>query len=238
MRKFPNPNLDLLKSFVVYTNMLERIPSNIQIIEKAIKDGKEIGDPYAVGQFSAVNNILKNFAHQDNLIPSSKTLFSEEKSHESLQWIRDLHSTIMTPIMNNGLKTLQQDAPLRHQIGTYRTVKKTLGRKIMPNPTSIKKHMHNLLLSLSKFNEEIDIKIKNPFMLSKMDIQTISEVCYNTNIKICCIKPFYDGSNRTARLVENTLRLYWGLPWKIITTDEKDKYLSDIFKMQEQYPEN
>ncbi len=237
MRKFPNPNLDTLKSFVISTNAIERIPMNISIVNKAIKDGKENGDPYAVGHFSAINLILKKYANEDNLIPKSNTIITENHSHERFQWLRDVHTEIMTPIMIQGEKLLQPDAPLKHQIGSYRSLKKTLGRRSMPDPSLIKKHMHDLLLSLARFNEEIDIKIKNPFMLSKMDIKSIADTCYDAHLKICCIKPFHDGSNRVARLFENAIRLYWGLPWKVYDIENKDKYMADIFSMQEKYPE-
>lgn len=237
MRKFPNPHINTLKSYVVHTNLLERLPSNMSIVEKAIKEGKENGDPYATGQFSAINYILRNLLSNDDLLPNSKLLVSEQSSFEKTEWIRTLHSLQMTPIRLHLEKMLDPTAPLPHHIGSYRFFKKVLGTRMMPNPTSIKKHMHELLLSICSFNESIDQKIKNPFMLSKMDLQTISDICYETNLKICCIKPFEDGSNRIARLVENALRLYWGLPWKIIQIEDKDKYLSDIFEMQKKYPE-
>lgn len=232
MRVFPKPDLDVLKAFVIHTNLLERLPMNTAIVETAIKEGKEHGDPLAVGQFSAINIVL-SLSPDDAWLPAPTSLINELDSHDKLKWLRDLHSALMTPIANLAEKKLDPNGPPRHQIGTYRSSRKTLGHRVMPSPLSVRRHLHELLRDVAQFNKDIALKLKNPFMLSKMDIQAIADQAYTANLRICCIKPFEDGSNRLGRLVENALRLHWGLPWKIISADEKDTLLSDIFKIQD-----
>ncbi len=43
-----------------------------------------------------------------------------------------------------------------------------------------------------------------------------------------CIHPFVDGNGRTARLMENSLRLYKGLGWKTPLFCERESYYSRI----------
>lgn len=230
MRHFPHPKLDLLKAFVVHTNQIERLHMSLQIVEQTIKDGKENGDPLAAGQFSAINYILQEVSPNDNLIP--KNTRSEIDSHESLKWMRNIHVKLMTPIIDKAEKHLEPTLP-RHTLGSYRTSPKKLGKRQMPHPASIRSHLHSVLQDLIAFNQLISPKLQNPRSLSRMDVQLIADKAYQTHLHICCIKPFEDGSNRTARLVENALRLYWGLHWKNIPYTEKDKLLNDIFQLQD-----
>lgn len=209
----------------------------MNIVEKSLKEGKENGDPLAVGQFSAVNQVLQ-IAVDDSLVPSSSEVRSDIDSNERFSWLKKIHSTMMMPIVLDREKRLEPSSITRHNVTNYRSTKKILGKNVMPSPGVIKKLMHNLMLDIIQFNNHISYKIKHPFMLSKRDLQDIAEKAYEVNLKICCIKPFEDGSNRTARLAENALRLYWGLPWKVISVDEKDRYLNDIFEMQKNFPEN
>lgn len=238
MRNFPKPDLNQLKHFVIQTNLLERLPMNITTIETALKEGKETGDPLATGQFSAVNMVLRDIAPRDDLIPQPEKLRGELDSHDHLKWMRDLHTAMMTPIYLHGQKVLDPYAPPKHTIGTYRSSRKVLGPRVMPSPITIKKTLHRWLLDLAKYNKDISLKLNNPRMLSKMDIHDIAMHAYHAGIQICCIKPFEDGSNRIGRLVENAIRLNWGLPWKTILIDKKDEYLNDIFEMQKRFPEN
>jgi hypothetical protein len=230
--------MDALKAFVIHTNMLERLPMSPPILEKALKEGKENGDPLATGQFAAVNIVLRDLAPKEEFLTPPEKLRSEIDSHEHLLWLRNLHVTIMTPIAALGEKNLDPNTPLRHTLGHYRSSRKVLGPRVMPSPFAIKRLLHRWLLDISQFNKDMSYKLKHPFMLSKMDLIAMAERAYTANLQLCCIKPFEDGSNRIGRLVENALRLNWGLPWKIIADGEKDKLLSDIFEMQKKYPEN
>lgn len=211
---------------------------NISIVDKALKEGKDIGDPLATGQFSAVNIVLRDLAPKEDLLLQPEKLRSELDSHDHLKWLRDLHSTMFMPIYLLGQKTLDPNTPPKHTLGSYRSSRKVLGPRVMPSPIAIKKLLHRWLLDLSKYNKDISYKLNNPRMLSKMDLQDISMHAYHAGIQVCCIKPFEDGSNRIGRLIENTLRLHWGLPWKTILADKKDEYLNDIFEMQKRFPEN
>lgn len=237
MRSYPNPSMDTLKIFVVHTNLLERLPMNLKIVEKTMKEGKEHGDPLAAGQFSAINQVLA-VAKKEDLIPSPSLLKTEVESSEHLQWIRDLHSSVFTPIVTSAEKKLDPNCIPRHAIGRYRTSRRVIGPRTMPSPFAINRLLHHLLKDLATFHQSMASKIQNPFSLSKDDIHQLAQRAHDVNLRLCCIKPFEDGSNRIARLVENALRLNWGLPWKTILIDEKDDYLARIFEMQKNYPEN
>ena len=110
----------------------------------------------------------------------------------------------------------------------------------MPNPFNMPKLLHAWWADLVDFHNQMKKKIEMPHLLEDDDIRLLVEKAYDTNLKICCIKPFTDGSNRIARLTENLLRLNWGLPWKTIPSEDEHKlaYLDDIKKMQTNYPAN
>jgi fido (protein-threonine AMPylation protein) len=105
----------------------------------------------------------------------------------------------------------------------------------MPDPDNIRPLLASLFRSLCEFHQEMKDKIENPSLLEREDIKELAAKAYDANLRICCIKPFNDGSNRVARLVENLLRLNWGLRFKVITAQEKDRYLRDIQSHQDLY---
>ena len=107
----------------------------------------------------------------------------------------------------------------------------------MPSPFEFTKHLEIWWNDIVEFHNKIKHKIEMPTLFEENDIKLLVDKAYETNLKICCIKPFIDGSNRVARLTENLFRLNWGLPWKIISSDHDEKlnYVDDIKKMQKNY---
>lgn len=127
-------------------------------------------------------------------------------------------------------------------VGSYRQSNKYIktekdGKLVdieMPDPLYIREHLKNWANDLCQFHNDMKHTIEYG-RYSEEETQTLVNKAYEANIKLCCIKPFIDGSNRLGRLVENAFRLNWGLPWKIITIDDKENLLDDLRDMQTRF---
>lgn len=234
MRHFPDPSNDTLAAFAFHSTRIERIPLRFEDIQATVS-GQNI-NPYLSGQLSAINLVLF-LAPNDKLIPETAPP-SWRASLQQLQLLKDLHRNIMTPVSEHGLSTLDETVlPLR-LVGEYRDERKYLAGREMPNPISIPNHLHDLWSDLITFHNQYRAKIESFQNLNNEDIAALVQKAYESNLKICCIKPFTDGSNRVARLFENLIRLNFGLPWKIIRHEDQFKlpYIDDIIKMQKLFP--
>lgn len=220
MRTFPVPSKDTLISFIYHTHQLERIGITYDDIHKSMtmKESDIQINPYACGHFKAIN-IVSNLARNDNLL-------------DSFDWVKKIHETIMIPVSNHDYYTLNPEGFPRFAAGVYRTLDKRLGKLIMPSPIKIPALLDKLRIKLKELDKKLAPKMTNLRLLTPQELEDIRNTSYYANLEISCIKPFLDGSNRTARLVENCLRLHWGMPWKIITDNQKDDYLNDLQKHQ------
>jgi fido (protein-threonine AMPylation protein) len=74
--------------------------------------------------------------------------------------------------------------------------------------------------------------LSNPRMLELQDWKILEKAAHTLCLRICCIKPFNDGSNRIARLIENLVRLNVGLRFKV--TIDKNDFLKEVQNLQDQ----
>jgi hypothetical protein len=129
-----------------------------------------------------------------------------------------------------------------HEVGEMRQSEKiiiserngTVESIPMPDPLNIMEHLLSWAQDLSNFHNE-HRRLIDYGRYNDDDLSLLINKAYEANLRISCIKPFTDGSNRVGRLVENLLRLNWGLPWKVIVLDDKEKYIDDLRNMQKEY---
>lgn len=238
-RIYPFPNEDSIIAFVYHTNRLERIPMNKNIITETLQ--KKDANPHVVGQMKCMS-LIQTLATDPDLLPSSVNSIYDIDN--KFPWIKRLHRNLMNAEAEYGMQTLDARYIKPADVGIYRQNEKSISahsddmRNVfqipMPSPIVVRDHLLDLLKDLCQFNNEYRPIVES----SRYDGDTAEALvnkAYDINLRLCCIKPFEDGSNRFARLVENLLRFNWGLPIKIITEDDKDKYLEDMREMQHQY---
>jgi hypothetical protein len=218
------PKENELINFIVQTHQLDHVPLSPAEVNATLKIGrgltlsegdKPVTNPYAVGHFKAFTFMFQNLIGSvDFPCKSSQTLINQYHSDTSLWWLRELHTTIMYPVALWGQQTGDMNAPKTYECGVYRCRPRQLAFTNAPEPEQIQPLLHLWLLDIATFHEEIKGKITNPYGLTRTEAEQLYHKPIEAQLFLSCLQPFEDGNNRIARLVENALRLQWGLPWK------------------------
>ena len=192
--------------------------------------------PHVEGQLKCLN-LVKTLAADPDLIPSAADV-KIYTAMDQFDWLKKLHKNLLKSVAEQGYMMGDRNVIHPSDVGRWREARHWVSETEMPNPYSIKQHLYELLLNIANFHDTNREKIEQPHLLNEDDIEALVEKAYEINLRLCCIKPFQDGSNRVARLAENVFRLNWGLPFKIIRHEDEFKlpYIDDIKKMQASYP--
>lgn len=237
-RSFPPPSQDTLIAYIYHTNRIERIPMDKRTIEAAINQKEP--NPYVEGHLRAIT-LVQQLAPKTDLIPDQVTSIFD--FDEKFSWLKRIHRNVMRPVAEYGAMMLDTSYIHPTEVGVYRQTHKSLKRHDQnqnlvtvefPDPIFVRELLTEWAQDLCKFNNEMRHTIEYG-RYSQDDVDQFVAKAYEANLKISCIKPFTDGSNRVGRLAENLLRLNWGLPWKIIKFDDKDELLDDLREMQSRF---
>jgi hypothetical protein len=226
---FPRPAQPQLFHFIMQNNLMEHIEIGMDDINKTLE--RKWISPYVAGHLSSINYLYELL--NDPLFPAKDNLqwANSEKSHENLYWLRNIHQKLTKPIVDYFFKMAQTPPFSEKDCGTYRLNTRVLAmRRPLPKPTTIKPLMHLWYQQIGTFHLSILSKLKNP---DKKLLLQIEENSLKAHIQLQCIHPFVDGTGRSARLVENLLRLRWGLPWKNIEAKNKQKYVNQIMEYED-----
>lgn len=231
-RIFPKTDQELLLDFTYVTNRIERIPIPVDEV-KGTLNKTCTPNPYIAGQLTCIN-LIKRLATNDDLIPREVS-YADTLDH--LSFLKRIHLNMMKPIAVYQENIDEPNPYPLAECGQWRYSRKFILQKEMPSPHDIHNHLFNWLSDLADFQNEKRHKIETVQAYDENDIEEIVAQCYEANLKLCCIKPFTDGSNRLARLTEQLLRLNFGLPWKVIRHDDSayEPYIDDIREMQKEY---
>ncbi len=235
MRIFKQPSKDDLIAFAFHSTRIERIPVSSQQIDNTLSGGDP--HPSLEGQLKCLNLILQ-LAPNPNLLPESSSCAYDSLNH--LSFMKRLNLNLLKAECLHAEKFGQDYFPIS-KIGQWREERKfyhTLKGQIeAPSPFNISNLLHDWFSNLLEFHNSMKPKLDSPHLLTKDDITSLSKKAREANLKICCIKPFARGSNRTARLVENLLRLNWCLPLKTIRHEDEYKlpYIDEIENMRQNY---
>jgi hypothetical protein len=207
-------------------------------IEKTLK--QKDADPYVEGHLRAIT-LVQQLAEDPELIPTTVTSIFDFDN--KFPWLKRMHRNLMRPVSEMGLKMLDNSQIKPEEVGVYRQSTKSLKRHDangnlvtveFPDPLLVRELLTEWARDICQFHDEHRRTIEYG-RYTNDDIDLFVNKAYESNLKISCIKPFADGSNRVGRLVENMLRLNWGLPWKIIPFDKKDELLKDLREMQDRF---
>lgn len=228
-RSFPEVTEDEKVQFILQTNLIERSAMKEDQVRSSMLM-PQTADPLVSGQMRCLA-MLPDLAANPNLIPTTGKI-SEATFDQLFPWLKLFHGNLLFDLALKGEKLLNDiDYPRRADLAQYRTEDKMLGHRKMPHPFRIKALLAEAFKDYCKVYDEYRTKLSNPRLLEDSDWKRLEQAAYKLNLSICCIKPFNDGSNRVARLVENLARLNTGLRFKII--EDKDKLLNDIWKLQD-----
>jgi hypothetical protein len=234
MRRFPDPDNDAITAFSFHSTRIERIPISRQDIDQTLSGAKI--NPFLEGQYKAID-LIRELATDPDLIPPTQPA-NWQSSLDQLYFLKRIHRNLFRTVADYGVLTIDPSILPPHQVGEWRDERKWVANKEMPNPVLVPHLLFDWWSDLISFHNQYREKIEMPQLLDDDDIKVLVNKAYETNLKLCCIKPFTDGSNRVARITENLLRFNWGLPLKIIRHEDEFKlpYIDEIRTMQESYP--
>jgi hypothetical protein len=213
-----------LINFIVQTHQADHIPVSPGEVMATLKigrgielqkDDKPLTNPHAVGHFKAFNFIFQTLLGSDDFpCKTAQILTNQYHSDTALWWLRELHTLITYPVAQWGLNTGDITAPKTYECGVYRCRSRSLAFTLAPEPEQIQPLLHLWLCDISRFHDEIKHKTSNPYGLSRAEAEQLYHKPLEAQLFMSCLQPFENGNNLVARLVENALRLQWGLPWK------------------------
>lgn len=160
--------------------------------------------------------VLRDFVFESNAIegyppaeyPEDSSLFRQhlyaaERVVETGEWdpLR-IHFMLL-----NGTSMLPPN-----EIGIYRNIQVWVGGHTPPEPGA------HLLGHMRKWTEEV---VKGP---ASEDPDVVWTWTWNVHHHFESIHPFTDGNGRTGRLILNSLRLRYGLPWETVRVGAQQKH--------------
>jgi len=228
-RLFPDISPEEKINFILHSNSFERIVMKYEDIESQLLFPTKV-KPAVKGQQRALDWIIELASNPDLLPPAS--LITPANFDKKFNWFTYLHRNLLFDFAKEGEKLLNAiDYPSISELGFYRTDDKKVGDRLMPPPDQIKPLLAQAFKEFCAVHDKYKDNLSNPRMLELQDWKILERAARNLCLRICCIKPFNDGSNRIARLVENLVRLNTGLRFKIIT--DKNDFLKEVQELQD-----
>lgn len=228
-RYFPEISEDEKINFIVYSNEFERIFMKFEQVQSFLLIPQK-APPAVQGQMRLLN-LAFELAQNPELIPKASKINSSSFNN-LFPWFTKLHKNLMYDFSRKGEELLNEvDYPKTEELGTFRQENKKLGSRLMPVPSSIKDLLSQSFKEYSLVYDKYREDLYSPRAIEHSDWLLIEKAAHKTALSICCIKPFQDGSNRVARVVENLLRLNTGLKFRIFT--DKNLFLNEIWELQD-----
>lgn len=213
----------------MHSNDFERISMKFEQVQSYLLIPQK-SPPAVQGQMRCVNLIL-SLATNPDLIPKPSQI-STTSFNKLFPWFVNLHKNLLYDFAKKGEELYNvSDYPSIQELSQLRQYEKVLGNRTMPHPDSIKQLLVQAFKDYATIYHEYHTNLSNPRMLETSDWQKLEKAAHTLALDIACIKPFNDGSNRIARLVENLVRLNTGLKFKIF--DDKQKFLNEVWEHQD-----
>jgi len=241
--KIIQPEIEEIYSYIIQTHKADHIDVTKEHIKFAlgqiqVQKGERalegVEKSCCIGHFKAINYTIQLAGSFDFPAKEGSNLDNEFSSNQALNWLREIHSLMMYPIAEYGLKNGTGQLYIQNsQCGTYRYTPKQLAYSPAPAPELIPKILHLWLVDINTLDLEIKDKVDNPYGLTTAQSQEMYRKVKEITPFISCLQPFEDGNNRVAKLVENAFRLRWRLPWRTIHQLELETLNRDLTAYQE-----
>lgn len=222
--------MDEMTRFILQTHQVEKLNCAPEDIQNALKRRPD-PNPYVVGHFEAMNYLISLVGSPDIPSRDPNMLFNLWRSEEALAWVKTLHAKITLPLSKCKDPRYEHEFTnvRQYECGVYRNVPVNLAFSPAPPPEIIPYLLWNWLLKVSNLHAEVKDNIDNPYGLSREQAEAMVTTSTDTVLFFANVQPFYYGSNRVGRLVENLIRLQWNLPWKAAPTGrDYDEFVKDI----------
>lgn len=227
-RYYPPFSKDDVAKFIIQTTRLE----GYRFTQQDVVSGEispHTCDPNIAGQIRTINYIK-------TIVPDPNLFFAKEKVttqnfNNLFPFFKRLHKNLMYDTFLHNQRTNNNFSyPQLNELGYFRDKEKVIEKRKMPSPDRI------LPLLVDAFSAYLSVYLKhhdnisNPRMMEEKDWKRLETAAKDLGIAVCCIKPFEDGSNRVARLLENVCRLNVGLKLK---TFEQERDYNDELKTKQ-----
>lgn len=230
---FPQPEHAILFDFIVQSNKMAQIDLIYSDVQQTFE--RKFMNPAAHGHFAGIQTIMEMVAKPATPVRHEIEFSDVANSHKNLEWLRTIHLRMFKPLAQYGeMIPGINDIPMLPDCGNYRLRNASvgMGRK-MPKATSIQSLMHFWHKSLGEFHMKWLPKLGKIGRLTLEDAEALANEAYKKHIQLACIHPWQDGNGRVARLIENMLRLRWGLAWKTRKFSDRMEYVNDIMEYED-----
>jgi hypothetical protein len=235
---FPHPDQPTLFDFIIQSNGIAHLDLEYQDVLETFQ--KKALHPAASGHFAAIFETIK--LAKNHSFPAKHPIEYETPANadKNLYWLRNLHTQVLKPVAIYGefLPELS-DYPNPKDCGTYRLTNYTFidGRtgydRPTPKPNLIKPLLHWWYKDLCTQHALWAPKLDKVGQIKLDDVEILENLAKKKHLQLLAIRPFLDANGRVARLVENALRLRWGIRW---TTQLKTKtidYVDQVMKYED-----
>jgi hypothetical protein len=209
MRKLP-PESTLI-DFIMATHSCDKIQLSQDDMKNTLS-GKGKISPYIQGHRKALKFICTELVGSSDFpAKSPQILINHYHSDNSLYWLKEIHSLILYPIATDNISSMEN---IRiSDCGNYRYKSKLMAFDMAPQPEDILPLLHLWLKEASELNDEVKDNIDNPYGITQEQSKKLVHFVNEITMFFSCLQPFEEGTNRVARIVENTFRLHWYMPW-------------------------
>lgn len=221
-------------NFICGTHAVERIKLSLTDVEDTYRGKAKIPNPYVDGHLRAINYIFERLVDKADFPARTTAILTNRfKSDVALNWLKDIHSLMLSPLVGHPIVAADPNAPQRQFIGNWRIIPAMNTFSIAPQPELIPKLLHLWLLDLTTLNTDIKPYLDQPYGITKEKAHLMEQTTYKANLFLSTTQPFVHANNRLGRLVENALRLHWRLPWKICSPGHAhEDFVRDLVEYQ------
>jgi len=184
-------------AFIANSLSLSGVPANhVQVRQESSKD-KDFQNPWIRGQMNGCNESWKWILKREMI-----------QCNRFLGWFIELNNILMVHACLSENSSKFKNLELRK----LRDIEVGGGEVSSVDPKRVYQDMHSLFSVLEKYDHEND-KFIMPKRIKFSVASELAKVSWKAQFQIGYICPFFQGNWVSARLLTNTLRCHWSLPW-------------------------
>jgi hypothetical protein len=228
---FPMPDPTTLFNYIHHSNKIEHEDITLADISDTFTKKAFLPIPQAAGHIDAIKFAIDLASEADFPARHAIQWETPTKAMTNLYWLKDIQKKIMKPIAEHATRFGIGQTLKICDCGPFRLFTRQMGmERPLPDPNRLESLLHSWYRRIGEFHLSIADQLHNPSYDLLMKIEATA---WKAHLQLQCIHPWVDGTGRASRLVENTLRLRWGLPWKIIASNTTQQYVKKIIDYED-----